>query len=71
MDVGLSWSCQKIRVNMEVKDPVLTGPDATLDPNPLEGSDPNPLEGSGVSNPMVLRDQSGCERSVWGGSWDL
>ena len=26
-------------------------PDATLCPNPLEGSDPNPLEGSGVSIP--------------------
>ena len=37
------------------------------DPGPenMEGSDPNPLEGSGVSIPEVLRDQLGCERSVW------
>ena len=27
------------------------GNDATLGPNPLEGSDPNPLGGFGVSNP--------------------
>ena len=34
----------------------------------MQGSDPNPLGSSGSGPepiPIVLRDQSGCERSVW------
>ena len=42
--------------------PPITIPRRDLDPH-MEGSDPH-MEGSGVSNPF-LRDQSGCERSVW------